>query len=121
ELRSVDSQPPELMLALPAIVKGVFYDADCLLGAWDLVKSWSWSERLEIYVASHKEALRARIRGITLLDLARELSAIARVGLERQNVRNSRGENEAIYLDSLDRQLALGRSPARQIAELWQT
>ena len=120
ELRSVDSQPPERMLALPALVKGVFYDPDCMLGAWDLVKAWSWSERLEIYDASHKEALQARIRGIRLLDLARELSAIARIGLERQNVRNGRGENETIYLDGLDRELALGRSPARQIAALWQ-
>jgi len=120
ELRSVDSQPPERMLALPALVKGVFYDPDCMLGAWDLVKAWSWSERLEIYDASHKEALQARIRGIRLLDLARELSAIARIGLERQNVRNGRGDNETIYLDGLDRELALGRSPARQIAALWQ-
>jgi len=120
ELRSVDSQPPERMLALPALVKGVFYDPDCMLGAWDLVKAWSWSERLEIYDASHKVALQARIRGIRLLDLARELSAIARIGLERQNVRNGRGENETIYLDGLDRELALGRSPARQIAALWQ-
>jgi glutamate--cysteine ligase len=121
ELRSVDSQPPERMLALPALVKGVFYDDDCMLGAWDLVKSWSWSERLEIYDASHKEALSARIRGIPLLDLARELSAIARVGLERQNVRNGRGENETIYLDAFDRQLALRCSPADTIAQRWQT
>jgi glutamate--cysteine ligase len=121
EIRSVDSQPPERMLALPALVKGVFYDDDCMLGAWDLVRSWSWSERLDAYVAAQKEALRARVRGIQLLDLARELSAIARVGLDRQNVRNSRGENETIYLDSLDRQLASGRSPAHEIHERWQT
>jgi glutamate--cysteine ligase len=120
EIRSVDSQPQELMLALPAIVKGVFYDADCALGAWDLVKSWSWSERLEIYDTSHREALLARIRGIQLLDLARELVSIARVGLERQDARNAGGENETIYLHGLDRQLALGRSPARTVAERWQ-
>jgi glutamate--cysteine ligase len=119
ELRSVDSQPPERMLALPALVKGVFYDDDCMLGAWDLVKGWSWSERLEIYDSSHREALQARIRGIRLLELARELAGIARVGLERQNVRNSRGENEAVYLDGLDRQLARGRSPAREIRDRW--
>jgi glutamate--cysteine ligase len=121
ELRSVDSQSPERMLVLPALVKGVFYDDDCMLGAWDLVKAWSWSERLEIYDASHREALQARIRGVRLLDLARELSAIARVGLQRQNVRNSRGENETIYLDALDRQLATGRSPAREIRDRWET
>lgn len=121
ELRSVDSQPPERMLALPALVKGVFYDDDCMLGAWDLVKSWSWSERLDAYAAAPKEAVLARVRGIRLLDLARELSAIARVGLIRQDVRNARGDNEAIYLDALDRQLALGRSPAHEISERWET
>jgi glutamate--cysteine ligase len=121
ELRSVDSQPPERMLALPALVKGVFYDDDCMLGAWDLVKSWSWSERLDAYAAAPKEAVLARVRGIRLLDLARELSAIARVGLIRQDVRNARGDNEAIYLDGLDRQLALGRSPAHEISERWET
>ena len=120
ELRSVDSQPPERMLALPALVKGVFYDDDCMLGAWDLVKAWTWSERQEIYDASHKEALSARIRGISLLDLARELSAIARVGLAKQNLRNSQGENETIYLDGLDQQLAQGRSAARDVAERWE-
>lgn len=121
EIRSVDSQPPERMLALPALVKGVFYDDDCLLGAWDLVKAWNWSERQEIYDLSHREALLARIRGISLLDLARELLNIARVGLQRQNVRNGRDENETVYLDALDRQLALGCCPARDIAERWET
>ncbi len=121
EIRSVDSQPPDRMLALPALVKGVFYDDDCLLGAWDLVRKWSWSERLEVYAAVNKEALLARVRGISLLDLARELTAIARVGLTRQDVRNARGENETIYLDALDGQLALGRSPAHEIRERWQT
>jgi len=121
EIRSVDSQPPDRMLALPALVKGIFYDDDCMLGAWDLVKSWSWSERLEAYAAAQKEALLARVRTVRLLDLARELSAIARVGLNRQDVRNARGENEAIYLDALDRQLALGRSPALVIGDRWET
>jgi glutamate--cysteine ligase len=121
EIRSVDSQPPDRMLALPALVKGIFYDDDCMLGAWDVVKSWSWSERLEAYAVARKEALLARVRGVRLLDLARELSAIARVGLIRQDVRNARGENEAIYLDALDRQLALGRSPAHVICDRWES
>src|SRR5687768_10353173 len=50
EVRSADSQPPELMPAFPALVKGVFYDSDCLQAAWDLVKGWSSDERMEIYL-----------------------------------------------------------------------
>ncbi len=120
EIRSVDSQPLELLLALPAIVKGVFYDADCMLGAWDLVKSWSWSERLDIYDASHREALDARIRGVRLLDLARELVMIARVGLSRQGQRNARGEDETIYVRDLESLLADGKSPAKILIDRWE-
>ncbi len=119
EIRSVDSQPLDRMLALPALMKGVLYDSDCRLGAWDLVKAWTWSERLELYDASHREALAARVRGIRLHDLAHELCAIARVGLVRQNVRNARGEDETIYLIPVERQLDLGKSPAKLISEKW--
>ena len=48
-------------------------------------------------------------------------AARPRAGLTRQDVRNRRGETEAIYLDSLDRQLALDRSPADTIRERWET
>ena len=109
------------MLALPALVKGVFYDDDCLQGTWDLVR---------VELGGAPRSLRGRAKGsvagphsggIKLLDLARELLAIASVGLARQDVRNSRGENETIYLDALDRQLASGRSPAHDIRERWET
>ena len=36
EVRTADSQPPALMLSLPALLKGVLYDDDCLDAAWDL-------------------------------------------------------------------------------------
>ena len=32
EMRTADSQPPALMLALPALLKGILYDDDCLDG-----------------------------------------------------------------------------------------
>ena len=84
EIRSVDSQPPDLMPALSALVKGAFYDNDCLQAAWDLVKGWSWDERMQVYLDSHRDALAARVRRYSLLDLARELVEIAWEGLRRQ-------------------------------------
>lgn len=119
ELRSVDSQGPELMLALPALAKGVFYETDCLLAAWDLVKGWSWDERLELYHAVHRQALHARLRRIQLAELARELVAIAIEGLRRQTVRNAGGDDESIYLDQLERLVRRGRCPADAIIEKW--
>ena len=119
EVRSADSQPPERMLALPALVKGVFYTQDCLEAAWDLVKRWSFEERLELWREVHREALLARFEGIKVIELARELYAIAEEGLRRQQALDRAGRDERVYLERMGEQLAMGRSPARVIAEKW--
>lgn len=119
ELRGADSQAPELMLAVPALAKGVFYDDDCLLAAWDLVKGWSWEERLQLWHDVHRQALQARVRRIQLAEIARELVAIAAEGLRRQNVRNRNGEDESIYLERLEHLVRRGRCPADAIIERW--
>jgi glutamate--cysteine ligase len=120
EVRSADSQPPELMPALSALIKGVFYDADCLQAAWDLVKAWSWDERMQIYLDSHQDALAARVRRYALLDLARELLHIAWEGLQRQRALNVQGENETIYLVALKNLLDQGKCPADILVEKWE-
>jgi glutamate--cysteine ligase len=120
EVRSADSQPPELMPALPALVKGVFYDSDCLQAAWDLVKGWSWDERMQAYHDSHLNALAARFRRFSLLELARELFQIAWEGLKRQNVLNSNKEDETIYLNPLKILFAKGKCPADLLVEKWE-
>jgi len=120
EIRSADSQPPELMPALPALIKGIFYDSDCLLAAWDLVKGWSWDERMQVYLDSHHDALAARIRRYSLLDLAKELFQIAWEGLKRQKALNSQGDDETIYLNPLKTLLLQGKCPADVLVEKWE-
>jgi glutamate--cysteine ligase len=120
EVRSADSQPPELMPALSAIVKGAFYESDCLDAAWDLVKNWTWDERMEVYLDSHRDALAARIRRYSLLDLSKELLQIALEGLRRQKMFNALGEDETIYLHPLEKLLSLGKCPADLLIEKWQ-
>jgi len=120
EIRAADSQPPELMLAMPALTKGVFYDSDCLQAAWDLVKGWSWDERMELYHASHRYALQARIRRFSLLELAKELVEIAWEGLKRQAVLNGNGEDETIYLKALRDMIHQGWCPADIIVQKWE-
>lgn len=119
EIRSADSQAPELMLAVPALVKGVFYEEDCLLAAWDLVKRWSWEERLEAYHGAHRQALRTRVRRVALADLARELVVIARTGLERQAQLDDRGEDESLYLERLEDLVRRSLCPADHVIEKW--
>jgi glutamate--cysteine ligase len=120
EIRSVDSQPPDLMPALSALIKGAFYDSDCLQAAWDLVKGWSWDERMQAYVDSHQDALSARVRRYALLDLAKELLEIAWEGLRRQNQVNDLGDDETIYLKPLKNLLDQGKCPADVLLEKWE-
>ncbi len=120
EVRSADSQPPEMMPAFPALIKGVLYEPDCLQAAWDLVKGWTWDERLELYHDSHRYALGARIRRFSLLDLAKELFQIAWEGLRRQGALNRDGEDETIYLKPLKDLLFQGKCPADILVEKWE-
>lgn len=117
EIRSVDSQPPELMLAVPALIKGVFYDADALLAAWDLVKRWRWEERWQLYHEAHRVALHAKIRGLELRELARELVDIAEYGLDRQ--RPAGEDSEAMYLEQVRDWVRRGICPAERVIDKW--
>jgi glutamate--cysteine ligase len=119
ESRTADSQPPSLMLALPALLKGILYTDDCIDGAWDLVKRWSFKERLEINRASHKMGLEARAGKSTLKDLSVELLNIASTGLQRQQALNDRGQDETIYLWRLMDQVRSGYSQAALTIDKW--
>jgi len=120
EFRCVDSQPPELMPAMPAMVKGIFYDADCLAAAWDLVKGWSFDERMAAYHDAHRHGLAARMRRYALVDVAKELIDIAWAGLKRQRNLNKSGEDETKFLRPLRDLVEQGQCPADVILSKWQ-
>jgi glutamate--cysteine ligase len=119
EVRTADSQPPQFMLALPALLKGTLYDDDCIAGAWDLVKGWSYRERREITDAAHKHGLDARAGKIKLQELGYELMQIAAKGLERQRVLNKSGQDESIYLLRLMDLVRGGHSQASFVISRW--
>ncbi len=120
EVRSADSQPPELMPALAALIKGFLYDSDCLQASWDLVKNWSWDERMQFYHDSHRYALAARARKFSAADLAKEVIQIAWEGLKRQAALNENGDDETLYLTPLRDLVAQGKCPADLVLEKWE-
>jgi glutamate--cysteine ligase len=119
EVRTADSQPPPLMLALPALLKGVLYNDDCLTGAWDLVKRWTYGERLALIDAAQKLGLQARDGRVPLRDLGLELLQIAAQGLERAHALNDHGEDESIYLLNLMDMVRQGFTQASITIERW--
>ncbi|MGH7949624.1 MAG: glutamate--cysteine ligase [Candidatus Binataceae bacterium] len=119
EVRTADSQPPAFMLSLPALIKGVLYDDDCLGAAWDLVKHWSSPERLALSDAAHKFGLDARAGKIKFKELCLELLNIGARGLERQHKLNDRGEDESIYLHRMIDLVRSGHTQASLTIERW--
>ncbi|MGA9724751.1 MAG: glutamate-cysteine ligase family protein [Candidatus Binatus sp.] len=119
EVRTADSQPPQFMLALPALLKGVLYNDDCIAAAWDLVKGWSYRDRLEIADGAHKNGLDARAGRFKLQALGNELMQIAAKGLERQRALNNSGQDESIYLLRLMDLVRSGHSQASFVISRW--
>jgi glutamate--cysteine ligase len=108
EIRGADSVGSKTVCALPALCKGLMYDDEAGEAAWELVAALSFEQRMELW-------RRARTHGLAdpeVLAKCERLLACARMGLERLNVRDSKGRTEARFLDTLDEQVARKATPA---------
>ena len=121
ELRMADSQPPDSMLALSALSKGVLYENDCMEGAWDLVKGWTFEERVQILHETYREGFRATAKRHKMGDLAHELVEIAAEGLRRQDCRNASGDTEEIYLDTVRDRVMRRVTLAEEFLQKWES
>jgi glutamate--cysteine ligase len=119
EFRAVDGQRPAMVLALPALVKGIFYEPDCQAAAWDLVRSWTFEEVRTALDDATRLSLRGRVRNLELHEIAHEACQIAVEGLRRQGCLDDGGRDERIYLEPLLAHVADRRSPGQLIAERW--
>src|SRR4029079_4015512 len=101
--------------ALPALWTGLLYDSTSLDAAWDLVKDWTTEERQELREAVPRTALRTPFRRGTLLEVSRQVLAIAQAGLQRRAFVNAKGESERIFLEPVEAILREGMTPADEI------
>jgi glutamate--cysteine ligase len=117
EMRGADGGPWRRLPALPALWTGMCYDDVSLDAAWDLVKDWSAEERQALRDDVPKLGFNARIRGRSVLDLAKHCLALARAGLARRARRDRSGRDETHYLGPLDNIVAKGRTPAEELLQ----
>lgn len=125
EVRGADSCPAGLACSVPALWKGLLYDAQACEAAHSLVAGWSPIEREEAYHAVARRGLAAEAGGRKVLDLARELLALAHEGLSRERDAAARagkagGEDERSLLEPVAAQLALGHSPGQVLLDEWE-
>jgi glutamate--cysteine ligase len=113
EMRGADVGPPERIVALSALMIGLYYDADALSSAEALIAGWSAEDRQKLRDDAPLLGLAAEIRGRDLKGVALDMLGIAREGLKRRARLNARGEDETIWLRPLEAIAGSGREPAR--------
>jgi len=118
EMRGCDGGPWARLCALPALWVGLLYDGAALDAAYDLIKDWSVAEREAMHRAVPRLGLGAPAPGgRKVLDLARQIVAIAETGLHRRDCCSHKGGDEHIYLEPLKEIAASGRSAATVLLE----
>jgi glutamate--cysteine ligase len=116
EVRCADAVPVPLLGSVPALWKGILYDADARTAAAELVQ-WSPRERDAVHLDVARRGLGAETPRGPMRELARALAGIARHGLVRQG----RSDAEAAsLLDPLDELIERGKSPGEIVLEQWQ-
>ena len=106
EMRGADAGAPAFLNALPAFWVGLLYDDAAQKAARALTKDWSVAEMRALREAVPAAGLTATIAGRSLVDVSRDVLAIARDGL------TARGLHEAMFLDPLDAVVATGQTQA---------
>ncbi|WP_039018738.1 glutamate--cysteine ligase [Halocynthiibacter namhaensis] len=119
EMRGADGGPWRRLCALPAFWVGMMYDQSALDAAWDLVKGWSAEQREALRVAASVDGLQAKVDGINMHDLAREVVGISEAGLKARARSGAGGmvPDETHFLNALKDSLETGKTPADELLE----
>jgi glutamate--cysteine ligase len=114
EMRGADVGPPERIVALAALMAGLYYNPDALGSAEALIEGWSAEDRQKLRDDAPLLGLAAEVRGRDLRSVALDMLAISRSGLKRRARLNAGGEDETILLHPLEAIADSGREPARR-------
>ncbi len=119
EMRGADGGPWRRLCALPAFWVGLTYDQAALDAAWDLCKDWTAGQRDALRVAASVDGLQAKVDGINMHDLAREVVAISEAGLKARARPGAGGlvPDETHFLNALKETIETGKTPADELLD----
>ncbi len=115
EVRGCDAGSFGMNMALAPLCRGLMYDKTACREATKLTAGLSFDERIELWHAVARQGLRAKLPrlGHRVLDLARELVAIADDGLSRH------APDDRYYLAPVRQVVESGRTQADALADMW--
>ena len=119
EVRCADSLPPHLVLTVAALLKGLMYDEESFLAAWQECRQASSAEIATTCQQAWRMGLKTPWKDGTLQDLARTCLRLAREGLDRQQHRQGYERSESHFLDGLDTLIESGVTLAEMLLQKW--
>ena len=119
EMRGADGGPWRRLCALPAFWVGLMYDQTALDAAWDLCKDWTAEQREALLIAASVDGLQAKVEGIDMHALAREVVNISRAGLAARAMPGAGGlvPDETHFLNALQETIETGKTPADELLD----
>jgi glutamate--cysteine ligase len=120
EMRGADIGPPERIVALAALMAGLYYDPGALRSAQALIEGWSAEDWQKLRDDAPLFGLAAEVRGRDLRSVALDMLAISHGGLKRRARLNARGEDETVFLRPLEGIAESGGEPARHWIERYE-
>ncbi|MFO1184391.1 MAG: glutamate--cysteine ligase [Bauldia sp.] len=115
EMRGADGGPAAHIPALAALWAGLLYDSVALDAASALIAGWSAEERQALRNAVPRAALKAPFRRGSVLDIARQMLAIAGEGLRRRARHDAADNDERSHLAPLLAIAESGLTPAERL------
>ncbi|GGA74292.1 glutamate--cysteine ligase [Nitratireductor aestuarii] len=120
EMRGADGGPWRRICALPAFWVGLLYDDEAIKAAEEMTRGWSFAEVQALRDSVPAAGLSAEFRGQPLLKTAREVLEISRLGLKNRARLNGDGQDETVFLSTLDEVMARGTTSAEEMASAFQ-
>ena len=101
ELRSMDTCGWDCLCAGPAFNTGILYGN--LDETYELISKWDKNKIINAYLEAPKKGFNTQLMGKDLLHWSSILLNISKKGLEKRDVLNKSNENEAKFLEHLER------------------
>ncbi|MEM7448291.1 MAG: glutamate-cysteine ligase family protein [Myxococcota bacterium] len=117
ELRGADAQDTSLVSALSALWKGLLYDDRAMDKVEALIEGWSYEAVEAIRPEIATSAIRTNLYGRPVLEWAKEILEIASFGLREASHLDRHGEDETIYLKTLQYLIDSASCPADRLLE----
>ncbi|AJY46144.1 glutamate--cysteine ligase [Martelella endophytica] len=119
EMRGADGGTWRRICALPSFWVGLLYDKGAMDAAEQLVAGWSAEDVHRLRNEVPAKALSAEVEGRSLLEVGRDVIAIARDGLKSRKNLNNSGQDESVFLMTLDEIIAKKATFAEDLLALY--